>query len=204
MSYVALLYMSREGQTRKIINRIADQLRQSGHDLFVSDIRDLKDDTSLSNFDAVVLGCSIRYGKHHKPFRQFVEENHRPLSNMPSYFFSVNLTARKPQRSEPSSNRYLQKYLNRIAWEPKIVEVFAGALLYPRYDILDRHMIQLIMKITKGPTDLSQETEFTNWERVRQFARAVDQDLHPKLSNLPGSKPNQVKEKSHKQQVLAD
>lgn len=204
MSHVALLYMTREGQTRKIINRIADQLRLLGHSLFVSDIRDLRDDYSLSDFDAVVLGCSIRYGKHHRPFCQFVDDNHQQLSSMPSYFFSVNLTARKPERSEPSNNRYLQKYLNRIAWKPRMVEVFAGALLYPRYNILDRHMIQLIMKITKGPTDLSQENEFTDWNRVSQFAQSIGRDLYAEASDYPSSKPNRAKEKNHKQRTLAD
>lgn len=203
MSQIALLYMSREGQTRKIIHVIADQLRKSGHDLYISDIRELKNKKLPESFDAVVLGCSVRYGKHHKPFRQFVDNHQQQLSKMPGYFFSVNLTARKPERSEPSNNRYLQKYLRQISWKPGIVEVFAGALLYPKYTLPDRYMIRLIMKITKGPTDLSRETEFTDWDRVCRFALAVDRDLHLKSSD-PGSKPVQVKEKSHKEQALSD
>ena len=188
MSRIALLYMTREGQTGKITGRIAALLEQYGHEVFISDIGKNGSDFSLADFDSVVLGCSIRYGRHHKPFRQFIDNNWRQLADKQSYFFSVNLAARKPGRSLPSNNLYLQKFLGSIDWQPRLVEVFAGALLYPRYSFLDQKMIQLIMKITGGPTDPSQETEFTDWERVWQFARAIHRDL----ANPQVSKPDQT------------
>ena len=207
MSRIVLLYMTREGQTRKIIKAVAAQLEFMGHETFILNIRDLGQDFALEHFDTVVLGCSIRYGKHHKHFRRFIDCHQEQLAKMPSYFFSVNLTARKPGRSQPSNNRYLQKYLRKIAWQPDRVEVFAGALLYPQYGLVDRRMIQLIMRITGGPTDLTQETEFTDWERVRKFAGLVDQDLQLEGAigiNLPNQKSIQPKESSHKQEALAD
>ena len=204
MSRIALLYMTREGQTRKIIKEIGDQLEFAGHKTFISDIRELSQGFFLSDFDSVVLGCSIRYGKHHKPFCRFIDNNQEQLTKMPGYFFSVNLTARKPGRSQPSNNRYLQKYLRRISWQPQRVEVFAGALLYPRYGMIDRRMIQLIMRITGGPIDPSQETEFTDWERVREFACLIDQDLQSMEVSLPELKPVQEEGRNRKREALTD
>ena len=46
----------------------------------------------------------------------------------------------------------------------------AGALEYPRYKIWDRLAIQLIMKITDGPTDSTLNIEYTDWDQVREAA----------------------------------
>ncbi len=177
MSRVTLLYMSREGQTKKISERMAHCLRQNGHQVNLLAIDSLSQQFSLEQMDAVVLGCSIRYGKHHAEFRKFVNEQAEKLNSIPSFFFSVNLTARKPERSQPYNNLYLKKYLESITWQPDKVEVFAGALLYSQYDLFNKGMIRLIMKMTGGPTDTAVDTEFTNWGRVIEFAKAIDQYL---------------------------
>ncbi len=177
MSRIALLYITRDGQTRKIIERIAHCLEQKGHSLFVSSITDLLPDFSLEEFDAVMLGCAIRYGKHHKKLRQFIDVHMDSLKSRKSYFFSVNLTARKPSRSEPHNNIYLKKFIHSIDWIPDRVAVFAGALNYTRYDPFNRTMIRLIMKMTDGPVDISRDIEFTDWKRVSVFAHEVHQDL---------------------------
>lgn len=180
MSRLALLYMGCEGQTRKIMERIGCCLAQAGHDAFVSSITELKDSFSLESFDGIVLGCSIRYGKHHRACYQFIEKYSDQLATIPSYFFSVNLTARKPERRDPHNNRYLQKFLKQIPWTPDRIDVFAGALLYTRYCWVDKQMIKLIMKLTGGPTDITENTEFTDWKRVKTFAEQLDQDFHKK------------------------
>ena len=53
---------------------------------------------------------------------------------------------------------------------PNIVKVFAGKLDYKKYSFFDRKMIQLIMWMTKGPTNTDAEIEYTNWEKVNEFA----------------------------------
>lgn len=172
MSRIVVLYMSREGQTKKIADTIAQSLSQAGHDVHIGAIT--QSSVALDQADAVVLGCPIRYGRHLGPFRAFVDRHGALLSRKPGFFFSVNLTARKPERAEPHNNRYLQKYLASIEWQPDKVEVFAGALLYSRYDFFNRAVIRLIMKITGGPTDTSRDIEFTDWTRVAAFARDID------------------------------
>ena len=177
MSHLALLYMTREGQARKVMERIAFCLREAGHQVSIAAINDLPEDYSLESFDGVVLGCSIRYGKHHKQFCRFLEKHMDIINQMPNFFYSINLTARKPNRCEPHNNLYLQKFLGKTGWEPTRVDVVAGALLYTQYRLIDRKMIQLIMKITGGPTDPTKNIEFTDWARVKRFAGHIAEDM---------------------------
>jgi len=178
MPRLALLYVGSEGQTRKIMETVDRFLTQAGHSTFVASLTDLPERFCLESYDGVILGASIRYGRHHRVCSQFIQQHAGQLAVMPGCFFSVNLTARKPERRDPHNNRYLQKFLKQIPWTPDRVDVFAGALLYTRYHWLDQQMIRLIMKLTGGPTDVTEDTEFTDWKRVRAFAEQLNQDFN--------------------------
>ena len=53
--------------------------------------------------------------------------------------------------------------------------MFAGKVDYPKYSFIDKRLIQLIMFITKGPTDTSKSYEFTDWSKVDDFSKEIDQ-----------------------------
>ena len=89
-------------------------------------------------------------------------------------FFSVNVVARKPEKNSPDTNPYVIKFLAKINWKPKNIEVFAGRIDYPKYKFIDKYAIKFIMWITKGPTDTSQSYEFTDWNRVEAFAENLN------------------------------
>jgi menaquinone-dependent protoporphyrinogen oxidase len=55
--------------------------------------------------------------------------------------------------------------------------VFAGRLDYARYGVLDRLVIRLIMRMTGGPTRTDTVVEYTDWQRVEAFGRALSSDL---------------------------
>lgn len=163
-----ILYLTTDGQTKKIADRIAEKLS----DCTLVSLRDSAavSAANLANFEQIIVGASIRYGHFDPILEKFIAQNSEVLNAKKSAFFSVNLTARKPNRNTPQTNTYTRKLLARIAWQPKLVEVFAGALFYPRYTWFDRTMIRFIMKITKGDTDTSKEYEYTNWQKVDDFA----------------------------------
>lgn len=163
---ILILYSSREGQTKKISEFMANHL---GTDVKVSPL-DLTLD--ISDFDMLIIGSSIRYGHFNYLLYQFVEKNAELLNQKKTAFFGVNLTARKEGKDDPETNLYIRKFLQRVEWKPNFKAVFAGALFYPRYKIWDRLAIKLIMKITGGETDTSKEIEYTDWNKVKKF---VDQ-----------------------------
>lgn len=164
-----ILYSSRDGQTRAIASYIASKLQ----DTLSCDVIDLlqADAIELGQYQRVLIGASVRYGHFHPVLEKFVKRHAEQLNQMPSAFFAVNLTARKPEKRAPQTNAYTRKFLLSSPWQPKQCAVFAGALRYPRYRWFDRFMIRLIMKITGGETDTSKEIEYTDWQQVERFTQ---------------------------------
>ena len=176
MARILILHSSTDGHTIKICERLRRALARQDHELALHPLAAF-DGADLASFNTVVIGASIRYGKHSPHVPDFIARHQRALERMPSAFFSVNIVARKPEKNRPETNPYMKKFLRQIAWRPMLVEVFAGKLDYPRYGFLDRMMIRLIMALTKGPTDPSTVVEFTDWRQVDAFARQIG-ELH--------------------------
>lgn len=116
--------------------------------LLVTSVRypDISIATLIASLRSIVRG-SIRYRRWrcHLP--------HRPLA----------------EKRSPETNSYARKFIEKSGWKGDI-EVVAGALEYPRYKIWDRLAIQLIMKMTDGPTDPTAQIEYTDWDQVRATA----------------------------------
>jgi menaquinone-dependent protoporphyrinogen oxidase len=158
-----IIYSSTDGQTIKICKRIMSIIG----DCKIVSIDEAKNE-NLSKYEKVIVGASIRYGKHKPELYDYISENCDHLIDTNASFFSVNVVARKPEKNTP-----LQKFLSISKWHPSLIGVFAGKIDYPRYGVLDKFMIRLIMWITKGPTDTKNVYEFTNWDDVDSFAKKI-------------------------------
>ena len=169
MSQILVIYSTVDGQTKNICKKIKEINVGMGHDVTLVSLAEANK-AVLSEFDKILIGASIRYGKHRAELYQFIEENQEILSNKVSGFFSVNVVARKPEKNTAETNPYMVKFLQLSAWKPNMLGVFAGKIDYPKYGFFDRFMIRFIMKMTKGPTDIKGTFEFTDWEQVTLFA----------------------------------
>jgi menaquinone-dependent protoporphyrinogen oxidase len=168
-----LLYSTNYGLSKRICERIQANLQQRGVQSTVAAITDGGVDSAA--YDAIVIGASIRHGKHNPAVLEFIWAHQALLAGKPSALFSVNLVARKAGKSTPQTNPYLKRLLAQAPWTPKLTRVFAGELDYSRYGPIDKHMMRLVMWINKGPTDLSAKVQFTNWDEVDRFAGQVAQ-----------------------------
>lgn len=167
----ALLYATVDGQTLKISNKLKEEFLKNKQELELFSIEDFSAD--ISNYDKVIIGASIRYGVHNEKVIHFINTRKNDLDKIKTAFFSVNLVARKPEKNTPETNPYVIKFFKTINWNPTLVEVFAGKLDYKKYPFFDRIMIQLIMWMTKGPTDPKSEIEYTDWNKVDNFAKKL-------------------------------
>jgi len=174
MARILILFSTTDGHTVKICERLQERVERDGHQATLVSIADAPG-PDLHAFDKIVIGASIRYGKHSKAVVDFINGNRSLLEAKPNAFFSVNIVARKPEKSDPETNPYLRKFLRQIAWRPGKLAVFAGKLDYPRYGSFDRFMIRLIMRMTKGPTDPTTVVEFTDWKKVEAFGRVISE-----------------------------
>lgn len=174
MAKVLIIYHTTDGHTLKISQRLQQLIEQQHHQVEIVSIDD-QTDVDLEHFDKIVMGASIRYGKHSPLVYAFIQKNRRILESKPNAFFSVNMVARKPEKRQPDTNPYVKKFLKQIPWQPMEVAVFAGKIDYPKYSFWDRSIIRLIMWITKGPTDPKTVKEFTDWEQVEAYARVISE-----------------------------
>jgi len=172
MKKIVIIYSTTDGHTREICSRLQKIIEQENNEVTLIPIEDASE-VELNKFNIIVIGASIRYGKHSKKIYQFISNHQKILDEKPNAFFSVNVVARKPDKNRPETNPYLKKFLSQISWKPKELAVFAGKIDYQKYTIFDRLMIRMIMWITKGPTDPKAKIEFTDWNQVNHFAQII-------------------------------
>ncbi|NNG13073.1 MAG: menaquinone-dependent protoporphyrinogen IX dehydrogenase [Halobacteria archaeon] len=174
MAKILIVYSTTDGHTLEICQRLQQVIEQQAHSVKLVSLND-EPHVNLTPFDKIVVGASIRYGKHKPEVYEFIKRNKLKLESRPNAFFSVNAVARKPEKCQPETNPYLKKFLRQITWQPGKLAVFAGKIDYQKYNFWDRLIIRFIMWITKGPTDPHTVNEFTNWEQVEEFGRVVSE-----------------------------
>ena len=168
MSKILIIYSSVHGQTRKICECLQKQFIALGNEVIISCLAECPD---LADFDKIVLGASIRHGKHNPSVYDFVTQYRAILDTKITSFFSVNLVARKPAKNTPKTNPYMLAFIEKSEWQPNLLQVFAGKLNYQGYGFVDRNAIRFIMWLTKGPTDALTNIEYTDWDKVDVFSR---------------------------------
>jgi len=170
-SRILIAYATRDGQARRIAERIATRL-QTG-----SAPRCLRSDppspAEMSRAALIVVVAAVRYGKHLPEADVFLATYAKLAAPPPLVLTSVNLTARKPGKTTAQGNAYLRKLIARHRLKPALATAFAGRLDYARYSWSDRQLIRFIMLLTGGPTDPSACVEFTDWAAVDAFADAA-------------------------------
>ena len=162
-----VIYSSVDGQTLKIVKRITALMEGNCTLVDVDELQKI----DFSQYDKVLIGASIRYGNFRRNLLDFVNKHKIQLDLLPNAFFLVCLTARKPEKAIPENNAYMVKFNQLSQWQPCLKGVFAGALLYSRYNWWQTLIIQLIMKITGGSTDKEKDIELTDWSKVERFSQ---------------------------------
>lgn len=170
-SRLLILYSTVDGHTKYICEYISKKLINRKK-LKICSLEEAFN-ISLAEFDEVLIGASVRYGYHRKNLYKYILSNKDILNNKKTAFFSLNLTARKPEKNSPETNPYIVKFLKKVNWDPTIKEVFAGRLDYPNLDFLNKLAILFIMVITNGPKDISKTYELTDWNRVDKLINSI-------------------------------
>jgi menaquinone-dependent protoporphyrinogen oxidase len=169
---VLLVHSTVDGQTLLICRRIQALLTRQGHDVTLMPVEDALD-ADCAGFEQIVLGASIRYGKHRPAVHEFVAKHRELLGRVPSAFFSVSAVARKKGKDVPAGNPYFRRFTQQTGWHPPLAAAFAGKIDYAKYGVVDRWVIRLIMGLTGGPTDPAVAVEFTDWAQVDAFAGQI-------------------------------
>jgi menaquinone-dependent protoporphyrinogen oxidase len=170
MSKILIVYGTSEGQTAKIADYLAEVIRAQGHDVFPLNIE--RQAPAPAGYDAVVVGASVHKGQHQRWVVDYVRRNRPALEHFPSAFFSVSLAiADGTENGRREAEGYVETFVKETGWYPEKVGLFAGALLYTKYNFLLRWLMRHIAR-TKGSRDLDTKRDYvyTDFGAVRRFA----------------------------------
>src|SRR5437868_253104 len=142
---IGVFYATREGQTRRIAEHVAADLRGHGFQVEISNVRK-EPAISLDGFSAAVIAASVHVDRHESEMVTFVKRHRAELEGLPAPFLSVSLSeagaelanAKPEQRAQASAavHTLIDKFLRKTGWHPKRVKPVAGALLYTKYNPL--------------------------------------------------------------------
>lgn len=167
---ILILVDSRFGHTKKVADFIANEIKPLGA-ITIAELS--KFQGNLQDYQQIILGASVRYGDFSRNFYKFVKINLKALQSVKSAFFGVCLTARKEGKNTPETSVYIQKFSKKTLLKPNNLAIFAGDLSYQKYNFFDKTIIKLIMFLGKGPTSGNSTIEFTDWDKVREFAKKL-------------------------------
>ena len=174
MKSVLVLYFSLRGHTARVARRLCESIAAAGGRADMMELKEaVHEGVDWNRYDVIVLGAPVIYGTYDKAFLEFVREHKSQLDAKPNSFFNVSVVARTPAKATVEGNRYMQKFLQLSPWKPKDLKVIAGKVDYPAWRWYDVLMIQMIMKMTHGPTDRRTVIDYTNWNDVDAYGRHV-------------------------------
>jgi menaquinone-dependent protoporphyrinogen oxidase len=170
VSNILIIYGSTYGQTERIARRIGELLDQAG---FVVDLHRgdrLPEHLTLETYTGIVVAASVLAGYHQRYIRNFVRSQAARLNRLPSAFVSVCGSA----GSDPAkASAYIEGLLDESGWRPTITRSFTGAVAYTKYSWPVRWVLKRISRSKGLPTDTSRDWDFTEWNEVTAFTRAL-------------------------------
>ncbi|MBZ5606482.1 MAG: flavodoxin domain-containing protein [Acidobacteriia bacterium] len=180
MKPVVVVYGTREGHTRRIAERVADDFSARGVKADLIDARKLPENFSLENYSAAIVAASVHRQQHEGEIVDFVKRRLDELQRIPSIFLSVSLTqasvedpaAPMARRAQASADvqRMIDRFLAETGWLPSKVKPVAGALMYSKYNFILRFIMKRIAASAGGSTDTSRDHIYTNWASLDQMA----------------------------------
>jgi menaquinone-dependent protoporphyrinogen oxidase len=178
---VLVAFHSEEGQTATIADRIAGVLRDRGNHVELAPVEDAP---APPGFDAVVLGDPIYVGRHSRAMVKFLRQHVDTLNRMPSAFFQVSMTSAKADEEHAGvAHGLVDDLLDDTGYDPDLVAMFAGALMYTRYGWIKRHVMHAIAKREGDDTDTTRDYYYTDWGAVDEFAAHIAALLESKAAS---------------------
>ena len=176
---VAVFYATREGQTGRIAEHIAFQLRAAQLDADVYDVSNLPASIDWSRYATACVAASVHAGHHEREMIAFVRDNRAELARLGAIFLSVTLSeagaedprAPKERRAQAAADaqRMIDVFIEETGWRPARALTVAGALAYSRYNFIVRFLMKRIARKAGAPTDTSRDYEFTDWAALDRF-----------------------------------
>jgi menaquinone-dependent protoporphyrinogen oxidase len=164
---ILILYGTTEGQTRKIAEFVAKQLKGYGDAVTLVDATGDMSEIDVRDFDAAILAASIHAGQYQASVTHFARAHHAWLNRIPTAFVSVSLSA---AGTDPEDLKGIadcaDRFKNETGWTTPEVHQVAGAFRFTEYDFFKRWVLRLIAWEKKVEIKPGKDVELTNWEAL--------------------------------------
>ena len=174
-----VFYATREGQTRRIAEHVAADLRRRQEDVDVYDVNTLPESIDWSRYDWACVAASVHAGHHEREMIAFVKRYRQDLDRLRAVFLSVTLSeagaedTRAPrerrEQSAADAQRMIDVFVEETGWRPAGALPVAGALAYSHYNFIIRFVMKCIARRHGAPTDTSRDYELTDWSALDRF-----------------------------------
>jgi len=151
---------SKHGATQQVAEAIGEELTAREFDVTVAHLEDV---TSITGYDAVIVGSAIYFGKWMKPARQFVTRHTAELATRPVWLYSSGPIPRPEAKADYSYDR---REGDEIANAVRAREhrLFLGKLDRKRLSLLER-----------GPARMAKlpDGDFRPWDEIKIWAAGI-------------------------------
>lgn len=183
---ILVLYATTEGQTRKIAEFVAGELK--GDEVTLADAAEARAKLpDPAGFDAAILAASIHAGHYQSSLLHFARDHHERLNAMPALFLSVSLSA---AGNDPEDLKGIaqcaEKFKAETGWSGAQVLQVAGAFRFTKYDFFKSWVMRLIAKQKKVKVNPHEDLEFTDWKALAGHIEAFRSRLGAKKLKKAG------------------
>lgn len=176
---VLIVYASVEGQTRKIADFVAEDIRKAGQEVQTFDTSDKTAPVAFDTIDRVILAAPVHERRHPQTFEVFLGAHRSELEARPTLLLSVSLNAAFPEGLEEALE-YVTEMEMRTRFKPDSEMLVAGAVRSGSYDYFETQVLRHVVLRDHSYDPSEGEHEFTDWEALSARTQAF-------LTETPGS-----------------
>ena len=159
-----VVYATRAGSTGEVAQVISERLCAMGFDAEVQPVESV---SSLSGFQAVVLGSAVRYGAWLPEMTKFIESQRSALAQLPVAIFTLHMQALGDDDASQAARAGYTKAVRAVV-KPRDEVFLAGKVDPSTLSFFER----MAVKLVKSPVG-----DKRDWDRIRRWADGLGETL---------------------------
>jgi menaquinone-dependent protoporphyrinogen oxidase len=168
---ILIAYGTTDGHTAKIAAFMGSVLRSTGAQVDIVRVWVDGADPYPERYDAVVIAGSLQAGGYQRALKGWVRRHADALNLLPTAMISVCLgILQKDPKVWADLDQRVNRFIKDTGWQPSVVKIVAGALLYTRYGWLKRWIMHRITRKAGVETDPTRDYIYTDWDDLRLFS----------------------------------
>lgn len=183
---ILITYSSGYGTTREVAEKIGHHLGEEP--LLQVDMISVDDITNISDYEAVILGTSVRAEHPMANIVDFITAHRYELEKKHVALFLVCLVGHTEEGREKIKQEYLPRLFGRYPQiQPVAVEAFGGKIDFDRLNPVMQSLMRRVLQNSCLPTEGSVDTR--DWDSITRWAIMLREKLIALAAQNPASVP---------------